>query len=449
MMRFNMVNRGFAVITALSIIILASACSLNNPPPAETDSVGYYTKQIILSSWVDTGKTWWDELETRLYDKSGKLVAVSKNEYTEMPHDSIFMVTRTDVYEVDNDGKLILVERYEYDYHEDRYEYINEEGELVVAYDYLLSRGETYSYNEDKTWALRLYYDVEYNDGDDGSGDGNGDGYDETPDTDPAYYTSIIDTRTSDGQNIAEQYATYLTDGQGGKYFRTEKYFSRKQDDSGLALEKEFASWYDEVDTWNYLYDLYHSFRGEDGSEEFYYFTRYSRNESGNIYEQADYKYSYDGPKDADGSFTSIQSSPLVYNIKFDNIGEKTTFLTTKYNERGDYLLDQRWFKGELIEYTSYAYDGSGRLTDQWHYTEGGTLLRDRKTIRFREQIIYGEKHSVKEICEYKDYNYSNTGPQEDISIGKMLRPYESYDCKSDLEIKHLQYSRLKNNYRK
>ena len=78
----------------------------------------------------------------------------------------------------------------------------------------------------------------------------------------------------------------------------------------------------------------------------------------------------------------------------------------------GNITLDERWYRGELVEYTKYVYNSDSELTDKNRYTHGGSLLRDRKTVRFRDQTIYGKPYSVKETCEYKYYDYTDTESQ-------------------------------------
>ncbi len=439
---------------AVVLMLTAAGCSFNNPPAADEDAVSYYSKEIALSSWIDPDQTVADVVETRIYGENGKLAAVSKNTWEEMDEPGYYMITRTDVYEADTDGSQNFVEYYLYDYFKDAYQYLDDDGNTVDAVDYLLLRGRSYSADDD---VLRLYYYVVYDTDDDPIPD-DGIGND-TDSINFAYYESIIDKRTSDSATTAAQYATYLTDIDGGKSFRTEKYYVRNQDDTGLELSQEFASWYDTDGDYyyDYLYDLYHSFKGEDAADEFYYFTRYSRDDNGYIYEQADYIYDALGatlpsttvPVLADGSF---DDAPFNYDIQFDRIGEKATVLLTDYDESGNIILDQRWYKGDLIEYTSYTYNEYSELTDQVRYTGGGSLLRDRTTIRFRDEVLYGEQYSVSETCEYKYYDLDDAESQADESskgLSRINRPADSYSGLSESQLKHLQYSRLNNTYRK
>lgn len=441
------------LLAVVILVLVLASCNLNNPPQPSEDATGYYSKELELSTWIDPAETLKMPVENRLYDELGRLIAVSKHTYTKMtePGYEYYMVTRTDVYEVDTEGNQSFLEYYTYEYHPDYYEYIDEDGNEILEVDYLLLRGETYTADG----ILRLYYDTSY---DSAANDGDF----TTPDYD--YYLNIVDKRDSDGESTAEQYATYAEDPDGAKHFRTEKFYVRKEDDSGLELSKEFASWYDVAAPYDYLYDLYHSFRGEGGAEEFYYFTRYSRNDTGQVYEQADYEYDAAViPKISSGNHTNdtfVDSdavgwplSSYNYSIEFDKIGRQATVLKTEYDERGNITLDQRLYRGELIEYTKYVYDVS-ELTDKNRYTKGGSLLNDRKTVRFRDQVIYGKPYSVKEICEYKYYDYSSTEPQvgddaESRGIGRMARPADSCVGLDELQMKHLQYDRLNNNYRK
>jgi hypothetical protein len=220
---------------------------------------------------------------------------------------------------------------------------------------------------------------------------------------------------------------------------------------------------------YDYLYDLYHSYRGDNNTEEFYYFTRYSRNETGWVYEQADYEYAWaDGldPELADGSFNTTVSAadtdgwnpgplgPFDYTPEFNKIGPQTSVLRTEYDESGNIILDEHFFMGELTEYTAYTYNSYNELTDKYRYTDGGNLLRDKKTVRFREEVLYGQSYSVKEICEYKYYDYSDTEPQTDEESGRttsirMMHPVDSYTGEDEQQTRFIRYGKINNNYRK
>ena len=443
------------LIKTVCIAVLAasafSGCSFNSAPSAVEGALGYHSKEIALSTWVDEDQTWLDEVETRIYDEQGKLSVVSVNTYemmTETGYDfEYYEIVRTDVYEVNSDGEPVLTEYYLYTYHPDEYEYIDEEGNEVNEIDYRILRGETYSADDD---VLRYFYDVTYGvlvppDGD----------Y-ETPDYD--YYTSIIDERTADSEHTAEQYATYAEIPLGeGHRIRTEKFFIRNADDTDVELSKEFARWSDTNDPYNYLYELYHSFRGEDSADEFYYFTRYSYDDSGNVHEQADFEYTADTvptitPGDhRDGTFQDDQvlGWPLAtmnYEAEFAKIGEQQTVLRTEYDAAGNVVREENWYKGELTEYTEYTYDDYSELIDEKRYSDGGVYLKDRTTIRFNDEILYGEDYTLKETCVYKYYDYDKAEDYSDSrSSGRMIRPADSYVGLSELQIRQAQCAKLNN----
>lgn len=431
---------------------LLCGCSFNNPAAAVEGAVRYYTKEVVLNTWVDDEKTWWDEVETRLYNEQGSLSVVLKNNYeqmTETGHED-YMIVQTDVYEIDSNGEQQLSEYYRYEYHPDYYEYIDDEGNETIDVCYRISRGETYSADE----VLRYYYTVDYT-----TEAVVPDGNYETPDYD--YYASIIDVRTVDDENTAEQHATYAEDPDGQKHIRTEKFFIRNADDTGLELAKEFACWYDAASPYRHTYNLYHSFRGEEAEDEFYYFTRFSYDDSGNIHQQTDFEYTADTvptvtPGDHfDGTFEDDQAlgwplATMNYEAEFNKIGEQQAMLRKDYDAAGNIVLEEQWYKGELIEYSEYSYNGASVLTDMKRYTNGGNLLNDRKTIRFSDRILsvagYSkddeeseQEYTIKEICEYKYYDYSASESQSDSRSGVpllMIRPSDSWTGLSEQQIR-------------
>lgn len=469
----------FILPVGLSLI----GCSYNNPADAVNDVIKYYTKEVMLSSWADVDaddddeKTCWGEVEMRLYDEQGELAVVSVNTWSEMDDIGNFMITRTDVYEVDDDGEYELSEYYIYDYLKDDYEYVDDDGVTQSAIDYLFLRGKTYSSDD----VLRYYYYMTYDDTavdevsevSDTAGDSE---IDDDNDTDNAYYTSIINKRTSDGESIAEQYCDWVEDPDGDKKFRTEKYYTRNTADDDILLSAEYACWYEVSSPYYYQYELYHSFRGEpdgddastadvDESEEFYYFTRFSRNAAGYVYEQADYNYSFDNTDLTialvDGSFKNNDADlgwatgTFHYSLDFDSIGVQETVLMTEYDAAGNCTLDKQMYKGELVEYTEYTYNSDSELTDEVRYTEGGSLTYEQTTIRFNDETLYGKDYSLKTTCEYKYYDNDSSDWDSDTydfnsrTAGKMMRSTDSFYGLNETEMKHIRYSRFNNNYRR
>jgi len=417
-------------------VFMVFGCAFNNPPPVDEGAVNYYSKEVETSTYVDPDDSILEPVEIRIYDEQGKLTAISKNIYSVVNAAElaaltddypIYKVSRTNVYEVSSEGKEEMAAYYLYTYYRDEYQYVDDDGVTQDAVDYVLLRGETRTPDD----VLRLYYDVTY------------------PWPDAAnydVYETIIDVRTSDSLVTARQESTYILHGDGVRRFITEKYYNLDSSDV-LKLSKEFATWYD-ADPFDYLYDLYHSFRSDDtgAEEEFYYFTRYSRDGNGYIYEQADYDYDYAAsaiPIAGDKSFTV----PFVYDIEFAMIKDKATVLTTKYDSLGNIIRDERSLNGELNEYTTYAYNRASELTDELRYTKGGSLLRDRKTLRYTDEYREDEYFRIKETCVFKyyDYNLTNESQAESRSLN---RPAGSFMGKTDEQIRENKYLKMNEHYR-
>lgn len=425
------------IIICLSAVLIFG-CALSSPPPPDEGAVNYYSKEVATSIYVDPYDQFLEPVETRIYDDQGRLTAISRDTYTywneaapaEYP---AYKITRTDVYEVSIDGTEELVEYYLYTYFRDEFQYLDDDGVTQDDVDYVLLRGESHSADD----VLRLYYDVVY----------------DTP-ADPAnydVYLSITDKEAAGDTVTALQENTFILDGYGLKQIRTEKYYHLDNTDT-LVLSKEFASWYDSAEPYDYLYDLYHAFRSDSNGaeEEFYYFTRYSRNNSGYIYEQADYDYDWENAlisatplnRNVDKSYTV----PFVYDIEFALIKDKATVLTTEYDSLGNIILDERTLNGELNEYTTYTYNRASELTDQLRYTRGGTLLHDRTTVRYSDEYREDIYYRIKEKCEFKYYDYNSTSESQE-SRG-LMRSADSFTDKTDEEIRQIIYRKLNNHYR-
>jgi hypothetical protein len=377
------------------MVACAVSCQLIATDSDEDNVIDYYSREVELYSYVDSNYEFLEPVESRIYGEDGELSAVFKYYYEDQESTGYYANTLTEVYEVDDNGDEILVEYYKYEYMKDEYEYEDDDGVTQTGYDYILTRGETYTAEDD----LAVYYLVNYL--------VISNAYD--------CYTSIIDYE-ADGTPIARQESTYLKDSGYIVGYRTEKFYELDDTDN-MILSEEYACWYDDDD--DYDYELYHSYWSNDNNtdDEFYYFTQYSRDGDGNVYEQADFEYTYGGGSDADYSFTlaydydydyslSPSVEPFAYSIVFDSIGDKATVLTTDYDSSGNIILDERSLEGTLSEYTSYSYNSSNELLEQSRYTQGGTLLYDRTSIRYTDEYRDGDYYRVKTTYTYKYYDY-------------------------------------------
>ena len=385
---------------------------------SDNNEIRYYTKEVELSRYIDD---YLQPVESLIYDEDGKLSVIFKYFYADPDSLGYSVNDKTEIYEVDEAGVLVLVEYYLYEYQIDYYEYEDDDGVIQTdGRDYILKKGETYDPGNDLSDPgddiLVLYYDVTY----------------KLPLSDIYYdeYETIIDHEAAPKKEIARQESTYTIDG-----YRTEKFYNLADSDAAsVTLVKEFACWYDADEPWDYLYELYHSIRGTTLDEstpdpddviddEIYYFTTYSRNDNGDIYEQADFIYDKTAspsavppipaiPIDPDGSFTVIPADPVDpfdYKIYFEKIGAKATVLNTEYDSLGNIIKDKRYLNGHLSEYTTYTYNSNSELTDQSRYTSGGSLLYDRISIQYRDEyrdegeneLVY---YRVKEKCTFKYY---------------------------------------------
>ncbi|MBN2658863.1 MAG: hypothetical protein JXR86_17545 [Spirochaetales bacterium] len=383
---------GKIIIITTACLFLLSCDLLVNSGSGETNHISYYSKEVELSTYVDPDGYFLEPVESRIYNEEGELSVIFRHYYSDMENTGYYANDRTEVFEIDDSGGEALVEYYLYEYVRDDYEYTDEEGATLSAFDYILSRGETYD-SEDR---LVLYYDVTYT-------APSATGYE--------YYTAITDYQTgSPDKEIARQESTYISDGYGDLRYRTEKFYNLADSAAAsVSLAKEFACWYDSAAPYDYLYELYHSVRSDDGSDEYYYLTRYARNESGDIYEQADWVYDSAGsspvPKEGDGSF----AVPFSYDVDFADIGEKATVLKSLCDSLGNYVLDERSLDGVLSEYTTYTYNSHSELTDKSRYTDGGTLLYDRLSIRYRDEYRDGVYYRIREESQFKYYDPYNS----------------------------------------
>lgn len=368
------------IIVSLSLI----GCEFFNLNSADDYEIKYYSKEVIFSRYVDPDGYDLEPVETWLYGADGKLSIIFKNHYVEPDNSGLFVNDKTEVFEVGESGNT-LIEYYMYEYQKDDYQYTDEEGTLVSTFDYIINRGETY----DAEGILRLYYTVSYL----------------VLPTEYDVYTSIIDYKAEDDSVLAKQESTYILDGDGQYRYRTEKFYSLPTSTSTvLTLDKEFACWYESASPFRYLYELYHSIRSSDGSEEVFYLTMYHRNDNGDVWEQADYQYDKTGvPMDADNTFTVVPS--FTYDILFDHIGVKATVLNTKYDSLGNIIIDERSLNGYCSEYITYRYNKNSELTDQLRYTKGGSLLYDRITVRYSDEMRDGVYYRKTEKTTYKYYD--------------------------------------------
>ena len=397
----------------------------------ETNIITYYSKEVEISTDVDPDPDYEDiqSVETRIYDETGKLSIIFKNYYSDPDLLYYFVNVKTEVFEVNDAGVPTLIEYYLYEYVIDDYEYLDDDEVTQSASDYIISRGETYTPDD----TLVLYYDVTY----------------VTPLSLTEYdvYETIIDYEAAPLKEIARQESTYITDGYGYERYRTEKFYSLAEpDDATVSLAKEFACWYDSEEPYDYLYELYHSVRSTDASDEFYYLTRYSRDDNGFIYEQADWEYSTAAAPVSpipilstatyeDGSYVT----PFVYDIEYLDVGGKATVLNTEYDSLGNYIRDNRYLNGNLSEYTTYTYNSNSELIDQSRYTQGGALLYDRVSIQYKDEYRDGVYYRIKERSTFK-YN------DNDIDWGAQLSKSISRAV-SVSDIKQKTNRKITNNY--
>ena len=415
------------------MVIGTASCQFNGSASGEENSIDYYSREIEYCRYVDPDEYFLEPVETRIYGNTGSLRAIYRYSYKDVvdkalyPDDVYYANHLTEVYEVSDDGTESLAEYYQYEYARDEYEYEDDDGFIQTGYDYILTKGETYSADKVK----RLYYDVTYL----------------VIDDDYDCYLSIKDYK-ADGTEIARQEATYLKESGYVAGYRTEKFYKLNDDETSLILSEEYACWYD--DYYDYDYELYHSYYSNDNNpdNEFYYFTRYSRDGNGDVYEQADFEYDptvHDGvdpnppahPDDPDPNGVpgyntgdnSFTLSPLFdaidytgdvdafdYDIFFGRIGDKATVLTTDYDSSGNIILDERSLNGVLSEYTSYSYNSDNELTEQCRYTQGGTLLYDRISIRYSEEYRDDVYYRIKNTYTYKYYDYEEYEDQAQSS---------------------------------
>jgi hypothetical protein len=400
-------------LLAASFIILAGAGGCNLvffSDGTVANDISYFSKEVELWTYIDADGFDLQPVENHIYGEDGMLEVVFKFYYEDQEDSGYYTNTRTDVFEVDEAGALTLVEYYIYEYVKDDWEYVDDDGYTVQTFDYIISRAETHTPDD----TLVLFYDVTYL----------------TSPTEWDYYLTIIDQRVDPAKVIARQESTYLDVDLGAGVvtaYRTEQFFDLADpEDAEVSLSREFASWYSSTDPFEYLYELYHTVRGEQGStEDRYYLTQYSRDDNGNIYEQADEDYDPIGPPpgtfaipvDSSGTYLDgsydlsgavFPADQFVYPISFVNIGAKATVLYTKYDSLGNIILDERYLNGRLTEYTSYSYDTASNLIDQSHFTQGGALLYDRTSIKYIEETRDDVYYWIIETSTFKYYDYQN-----------------------------------------
>ena len=413
-------TRYLLIIIVVFLFLLLVNCSLLNliGNNTKTEEISYYSKEVEVSRYVDPGESFLEPVESYIYDENGKLSAVFKNLYEDVNSDGYYLNNRTNIYQVDENGNNTLIQYYKYTYVKDKYEYIDDDGITQSDSDYNLLTGEIYSTNEtpdDETDDVKVnYYTVTY-----------------TPNDDTIYedYLSIIDY-DKDNNITNRQDDTYQTDGYGDRRYRTEKYYSLSDpaDPLTLSLSSEYASWLDTVaEPYDILYELYHSVRSTTGTDEFYYYTKYERNDSGDIYQQTDYVYDDPAiPKLPAGNYEegSLDDSG-PYAIIFAGIHKMATVLKSEYDPKGNVVRDDRFLDGQLKEYTIYKYNDSSELTDKIRYTNGGSFIHDRTSIRYHDETRDGVYNRIKETFIYKYYDYESTGEGQ-----KGIRKSDNLDLK-------------------
>ena len=391
------------IVIVLTVLLLAN-CSLLNlfGNNSEAEKIDYYSKEVDVSRYVDPGESDLEPAESYIYDETGKLSAVFINLYEDVNGDGYYLNNRTNIYQADGNGSKTLVQYYKYTYRKDTYEYIDDEGITQSDFFYELLTGEVWSTNDtpdDETDDVKEhYYTVTY-----------------TANDDTIYedYLSIIDY-DKDSNITNRQDDTYQLDGAGDRRYRTEKYYSLSDpaDFSTLSLSGEYASWLDTSDPYDILYELYHSVRSTTGTDEFYYYTKYERNDAGDIYQQTDYLY--DDPAMPKLNAGDYQDGSLddsgTYSIVFAGIGKMATVLKSEYDAKGNVTRDDRFLNGQLKEYTIYRYNDSSELTDKIRYTNGGSFIHDRTSVRYHDETRDGVYNRIKETFVYKYYDYESTG---------------------------------------
>ncbi|RKX84402.1 MAG: hypothetical protein DRP57_05945, partial [Spirochaetes bacterium] len=182
---------------------------------------------------------------------------------------------------------------------------------------------------------------------------------------------------------------------------------------------------------YNVLYELYHSVRSTTGTDEFYYYTKYERNDARDIYQQTDYVY--DDPAIPKLNLGDYQDGSLddsgPYNILFNAIGEMATVLKSEYDAKGNVVRDDRFLDGQLKEYTIYKYNDSSELTDKIRYTNGGNFIHDTTSIRYHDETRDGVYNRIKETFVYKYYDYESTGE------GQNTKGLDNSDLNGNLRI--------------
>ena len=397
-------------------IIIISACNLLNLTDSaeKVNDISYYSKKVEVSKDInpspDIDSEGYDlqPVESRIYKEDGSLSAIFRYTYIN-PEDSynqnIYVNSRIDVFKVDDKGVETLSEYYTYEYYLDLYEYIDDEEETQTGYLYIPSHGETFSADDTRV----LYYDSTYEDW--------------VTEDDPdivakARLISTIDKKVDTiDEVISKHELTYITvDGASDRRYRTEKFYSLTdpEDTTSLALTDESARWYDTVTPYNYIYNLFHTIRSSDSDEGIYYFTRYSRNDNGDVYEKSDWEYDSTGvasgtpvPKDGDNSFTvdPLLPEPFAYNISFDDIGSKAVVRNREYDSFGNLKKETQYLNGQISEYTNYIYNTNSEVIDYSRYTHGGTLLYDRISTQYKDEYRDGVYFRVKEESTFKYYD--------------------------------------------
>ncbi|GEM_PF-5083065 len=395
-------------ITAFPFLLLANCNLLNlSGNNMETEKINYYSKEVEVSRYVDPGESDLEPVESYIYDDTGKLSAVFINLYEDVNGDGYYLNTRTNIYQVDENGNKTLIQYYKYTYRKDIYEYLDDEGITQSDFVYELLTGEVWSTNntpDDETDDIKEhYYIVTY-----------------TTNDDTIYedYLSIIDY-DKDNNITNRQDDTYQVDGDGNRRYRTEKFYSLSDpaDPNTLSLSSEYAAWLDTSAPYDILYELYHSVRSSNGTDEFYFYTKYERNDSGDIYQQTDYVYDDPSmPKLNNGDYQdgSLDDSG-PYTISFDAIGKMATVLQSEYDSKGNVIKDERFLDGQLKEYTIYRYNESSELIDKIRYTNGGSFIHDRTSIRYHDEIRDGVYNRIKETFIYKYYDYESTGEGQKV----------------------------------
>jgi hypothetical protein len=204
-----------------------------------------------------------------------------------------------------------------------------------------------------------------------------------------------------------------------------------------LSLSEEFVSAYD--DNGRYTFELYHPVRIKStaltSSGYKYFYTKYAWNGADQVYMQQDFGYNDDTqvitdlpmpPTDTkpypdlwvspypipvlgpgawwDGAYCGsgvIQKYVKDY-MKFNQIGERTENLETRYDDQGNIVLDLRTYFGSENERIEYRYDSSSREISRVQYLDGKNFPYERTETRYSSHVSEGVEYEIHETFTYK-----------------------------------------------